>query len=70
MQVSVGKRVTPLVRTLRRDSNDYLSVNIDSESDRFIDKQETIEDKGMVLNISITIFGLNSVLGSHLCYHS
>ncbi|GKE71197.1 hypothetical protein Tco_1529269, partial [Tanacetum coccineum] len=49
---SVGKRATPLVpsaaqmRSLRKGSDDHLSINIDPESDSLIDKHETVEDKG------------------------
>ncbi|GKF32856.1 hypothetical protein Tco_0102654, partial [Tanacetum coccineum] len=43
---------TPLVpsaaqmRSLRKGSDDHLSINIDPESDSLIDKHETVEDKG------------------------
>nr|GEV36735.1 hypothetical protein [Tanacetum cinerariifolium] len=49
---SVGKRATPLVpsaaqmRSLRKGSDDHLSINIDPESDSLVDKHETVEDKG------------------------
>ncbi|KAI3728370.1 hypothetical protein L6452_17004 [Arctium lappa] len=47
----VGKRAMPLVpsaahvRTLWKGSNDHLAINMDPESDRLIDTQETVEDK-------------------------
>ena len=37
------------VRTLRKGSNDHLAINIDSESDRLIENEETDEDKGVIL---------------------
>ena len=59
VQGPVGKRAIPLVssaahvRTLWKGSNDHLAVNIDPESDRLIDTQETVDDKRMLLKISI-----------------
>ncbi|KAI3501832.1 hypothetical protein L1887_29858 [Cichorium endivia] len=46
--VLIGKRTMPLVRTFRKGSNDHLALNIDSEADRLINNQETVEDKGHV----------------------
>ncbi|KAI3694168.1 hypothetical protein L1987_77129 [Smallanthus sonchifolius] len=65
---SVGKRSTPLVtyaahvRTLRRESNDHLALNIDPESDRLIDEHETAEDKGHIFK-SLHTSGLVPVHG-------
>ncbi|OMO81495.1 CAAX amino terminal protease [Corchorus olitorius] len=50
--VSVGKNtISPVasaahLRTLKKGSTDHLALNIDSESDRLINNEETDEDKG------------------------
>ncbi|KVH95693.1 hypothetical protein Ccrd_002256 [Cynara cardunculus var. scolymus] len=47
----IGKRSMPSaahVRTLKKGSNDHLSINIDQESDRLIDTRETVEDKRLI----------------------
>ncbi|XP_071692343.1 uncharacterized protein [Rutidosis leptorrhynchoides] len=58
----VGKRATPLVRTLRKGSNDHLALNIDPESEYLIDKPETLEDKGHIFK-SLHTSGLVPVQG-------
>ncbi|XP_059633606.1 trans-Golgi network-localized SYP41-interacting protein 1 isoform X2 [Cornus florida] len=45
------------VRTLRKGSSDHLALNIDSESDRLINSEETDEDKGHVFK-SLNTSGL------------
>lgn len=52
MQGSLGKNtLSPVpsaahVRTMRKGSTEHLALNIDSESDRLINNEETDEDKG------------------------
>ncbi|CAK9172375.1 unnamed protein product [Ilex paraguariensis] len=59
----VGKRaISPApsaahVRTLRKGSSDQLAINIDPESDRLLNSQETDEDKGHVFK-SLNTSGL------------
>nr|XP_043637938.1 nucleoporin nup211-like [Erigeron canadensis] len=67
-QVPVGKVGLPLVpsaaqmRSLRKGSNDQLAITIDSESDRLLDKVETVEDKGHIFK-SLHTSGLVPVQG-------
>lgn len=44
------------VRTLRKGSSDHLAINIDSESDRLINKVDKDEDKGVILLRSLLSF--------------
>lgn len=67
-QVPVGKVGLPLVpsaaqmRSLRKGSNDQLAITIDSESERLLDKAETVEDKGHIFK-SLNTSGLVPVQG-------
>ncbi|XP_057949438.1 trans-Golgi network-localized SYP41-interacting protein 1 [Malania oleifera] len=60
---SVGKKaISPVpsaahVRTMRKGSSDHLALNIDPESDRLINHEETDEDKGHVFK-SLNTSGL------------
>lgn len=53
MQGALGqKTISPVpsaahTRTMRKGSTDHLTINIDSESARLINSEETDEDKGM-----------------------
>ncbi|KAJ0493561.1 hypothetical protein HanIR_Chr12g0587561 [Helianthus annuus] len=68
-QVTVGKVGLPLVpsaaqmRSLRKSgSSEQLAITIDSESDRLLDKAETVEDKGHIFK-SLHTSGLVPVQG-------
>ncbi|XP_076893058.1 trans-Golgi network-localized SYP41-interacting protein 1-like [Bidens hawaiensis] len=67
-QVTVGKAGLPLVpsaaqmRSLRKGSNEQLAITIDSESDRLLNKAETVEDKGHLFK-SLHTTGLVPVQG-------
>ncbi|KAK9060207.1 hypothetical protein SSX86_020911 [Deinandra increscens subsp. villosa] len=67
-QVTAGKVGLPLaasaaqMRSLRKGSSEQLAITIDSESDRLLDKAETVEDKGHIFK-SLHTSGLVPVQG-------
>lgn len=66
LQVPVGKGGLPLVptaaqmRSLKKGSSEQLAITIDSESERLLDKAESVEDKGLVLKRISIVY---SILG-------
>ncbi|KAJ9554485.1 hypothetical protein OSB04_018530 [Centaurea solstitialis] len=67
-KTAVGKVGLPLVpsaphvRSLRKNSSEQLSINIDSDSDRLLGRNETVQDKGHVFK-SLHTSGLVPVKG-------
>lgn len=49
------------VRTMRKGSSDHLAINIESESERFINDKGSDEDKGNFIKNSHSILSLMSL---------